>query len=159
VADLALTSDDRRLLAVDEDAGELIAWERHEGDLKLAYRLPVGQSPVSVRISADGSRAFLASLWSHELSIVELPEIGRPRVARTVALPFAPRAQLLLPGDRTLIVADSFGGRLAVIDVQSGNMRRVHELPAHNIRGLAVRGDRLLVAHQRLNLTAVTDFD
>src|SRR5205807_2394110 len=60
-----------------------------------------------------------------------------------------------------LIVADSFGGRLAVVDVARGEVESVRLLPGHNIRGLAVSADgkELLVAHQVLNETAETTFD
>jgi mono/diheme cytochrome c family protein len=80
---------------------------------------------------------------------------------RDIALPFAPRRQMLFePGER-LIVADAFGGRLAVIDTRRHEIDSVRELPAHNIRGLAIDADRtrLLVAHQLLNELARTTPD
>ena len=36
-------------------------------------------------------------------------------VAAVLDLPFAPRCQLLLPGRDRLIVADAFGGKLAIV--------------------------------------------
>jgi YVTN family beta-propeller protein len=93
------------------------------------------------------------------LSLVDVgPE---PRVAKTVDLPFAPRKQLLLPGDKKAVVADSFGGQLAVVDVEHGAVESVRALPVHNIRGLALSADgrRLLMAHQVLNPLAQTTRD
>ncbi len=51
-----------------------------------------------------------------------------------------------------LLVADAFGGQLAIIDVSSGEVRSTHTLPAHNIRGLALTpdSDAVLLAHQEL---------
>jgi cytochrome c peroxidase len=57
-----------------------------------------------------------------------------------------------------LIVADSFGGQLAIIDVERFTLDGVRQLPAHNIRGLAVSpdGKKLILAHQILNDLAET---
>jgi cytochrome c peroxidase/DNA-binding beta-propeller fold protein YncE len=155
LADLAAPADGRHLLAVDEGAGELIVLDRRGGELKVSQRVPVGRSPVSVQPAGDGTRCFVASLWSRSLAIVDLgAEQGqKPRVARTIALPFCPRKQLPLPDGERVVVADAFGGRLAVVNVQTGKVESVRTLPGHNIRGLALSatGDQLLLAHQLLN--------
>ena len=74
---------------------------------------------------------------------------------------FAPRTQLLLPESRKLIVADSFGGRLAVVDLDDGKVESDRLLPAHNIRGLALStdGTRLLISHQVLNSRGTSSRD
>ena len=53
----------------------------------------------------------------------------------------------------TLVVADSFGGRLALIDPASRKLRETRQFPGHNVRGLGVSpdGKMLVVAHQLLN--------
>jgi YVTN family beta-propeller protein len=159
LADLAAMPDGTSLLAVDEEGGELAILSRQGSELKPARRVKVAPTPVSVRVSADGTRAVVASLWARRLSVVDLGPA--PRVARTIDLPFAPRTQLLAPGDKRVIVADSFGGRLAVVDVERGEVESVRSLPAHNVRGLALSGDgkRLLVSHQLLNPLAQTTRD
>jgi YVTN family beta-propeller protein len=105
----------------------------------------------------------VASLWPRQLTVVELPAGGEksPRVAKTIDLEFAPRMQLLLPGSRKLIVADSFGGRLAVVDTNRSEVESDRRLPAHNIRGLAMSADgtRVLVSHQTLNSRGTTSRD
>jgi YVTN family beta-propeller protein len=59
------------------------------------------------------------------------------------------------------VVADAFGGRLAVIDVDRGEVDSVRTLPAHNIRSLALShdGKELWVAHQSLNARSAASFD
>ncbi|MGD9854151.1 MAG: cytochrome c peroxidase [Planctomycetaceae bacterium] len=84
------------------------------------------------------------------------------RNIRVVRLPFAPRMQTFVPGEELrLVVADAFGGGVAVVHAETAEIESVRELPAHNIRGLAVSedGDRLLVSHQVLGPHAHTDFD
>ncbi len=161
LTDLVLTPNQARLLATDEETGELIVLDRAGPDLKISARVKVGPSPVSVRTSADGSRCSVALHWPRQLALVELAAPGGPRVAATVALPFAPRLQLLLADSGKLLVAESFGGHLAVVDLGSGRVESLRELPAHNLRGLArsADGSRVLVSHQTLNRYATTDRD
>jgi cytochrome c peroxidase len=89
------------------------------------------------------------------LSVVDL---ARRVVTQTIALPFAPRHQLAVGDDTKLIVADAFGGRLAVVDLARGEVDSVRTLPANNIRGLTLStgGKDLLVSHQVLNRLAET---
>jgi YVTN family beta-propeller protein len=156
---LAVIHDGSHLLATDEDANELILLSRQGPSLTARQRLAVSPAPVSLQVAGDGSRCFVASLWSRQLTVVEVtPGL---RVAATIALPFAPREQVLVGGGTQLVVADSFGGQLATVDLGRGEVRSVRTLPAHNIRGLALSGDGrgLLVIHQTLNGRANTSFD
>jgi YVTN family beta-propeller protein len=167
LADLTPTPDARHLLTVDEANDELILLRRQGPSLEIAHRLKVSPAPVSVRVAPDGSRAFVASLWSRKLTFVELAAKtgGRsessPRVVKTVPLAFAPRQQLLVRDGTKLIVADSFGGSLAVVDTGTGAVESVRSLPGHNIRGLALSrdGQRVLVAHQVLSSLATSSLD
>jgi YVTN family beta-propeller protein len=137
LADLAATPDGRRLLAVDEEAGELVLLARRGTTLEALHRVAVSSTPVSVQVAPDGKTCCVASLWSRRLAVVGLHAEEKPRVTHSVALPFAPRKQLFA-GDGKLIVADAFGGRLAVADVARGRVEAVHAIPGHNIRGLAL---------------------
>jgi len=47
----------------------------------------------------------------------------------------------LLGSSGKLVVADAFGGRLAVVDVNKGAVDSVRSLPSHNFRGLALSRD------------------
>jgi YVTN family beta-propeller protein len=79
----------------------------------------------------------------------------------TLSLPFAPRELLLIPNTDKLIVADAFGGKLAVVSTPESRIESVRELPAHNIRGLALSADGryLLIGHQALHHHATTSRD
>jgi mono/diheme cytochrome c family protein len=106
---------------------------------------------VKVCVSSDGLRAFVSCLWGHEVAVVGLGGEA-PRVEGRVRLPFPPRELLALPGDR-LLVADAFGGRLALVDARRGAVESVRSLPMHNVRGMALGhgGDEVLLAHQVLH--------
>ncbi|MCH8145664.1 MAG: SDR family oxidoreductase, partial [Gemmatimonadetes bacterium] len=85
--------------------------------------------------------------WSRRLTVVDLsiPQDAKQAplmtVRKTVSLPFAPREQVLVRGDAKLLVADSHGGKLAILDAADGTLEAVRELPAHNIRGLCATPD------------------
>ena len=78
----------------------------------------------------------------------------------TTSLPFEAR-ELLRLDDRHLLVADAFGGGLAVLDLGSGAILRSLELTAHNLRGLALvsGGDRVAIVHQELHSGMHTSSD
>jgi YVTN family beta-propeller protein len=168
LSDLAATADGRFLLATDEAADQLIVLRCEQDSLELVARLPVGPAPVRVAVSPHGAVCFVASLWSRTLSTVDLGNVAadsegvegtvHPVVRYTTPLPFAPREMVLVRDGRVLVVADSFGGRLGVVDTLSGQLVAVRQLPGHNVRGLALdrRGEQLFVSHQLLNSLAET---
>jgi YVTN family beta-propeller protein len=165
LSDLAIFPDDRFLVALDEDSNNAIFLKRKAAKLKQIAKLAVAPYPVSVTVSADGKRCYVASLWPRRLTEIELGSelrSGRaPSISRTIKLPFAPRNQVLVRGDKKLVVADSFGAKLAIVDTAAGKLERVHELPGHHIRGLGVTpdGGRLLVSQQVLHPRATTAFE
>ncbi len=143
------------VLATDEGADELVVLEGRAGALREVRRVQVGVSPVGVRATDDGTFAVVACLWPHRLAILDLARLragsAAPAEPASLDLPFAPRQLLALPGGRVL-VADAFGGGLAVVDPRQRRVESVRRLDAHNLRGLALdrTGKGVLVAHQLL---------
>lgn len=126
--------DGKTLLAVDEAAGELLVVPRNGTEFGRVHRVPVGRSPVCVRPCGNGSCA-VANLWDRNVVIVSLGDL--PKVVRTVPLSFNPRLMLPLPDSSQLIVADAFGGRIAVVDAERGVVESTRTVPGSNLRGLA----------------------
>lgn len=83
----------------------------------------------------------------------------RLSLEQELILPFAPRELLFAPDGGSLLAADNFGGKLAIVDTASFTLRHTREFPAHNIRAMTLSpdGSRLLFAHQLLNSLAVTN--
>lgn len=160
---IAALPGDTWLLVTDEAAHELVLIQRANDELKVVARQNVPEHPVSIQVSPDGKYCCVASLWSRKLAVITVQLDGQPALAlsKTIPLPFAPRQQLLVDRGERLVVADAFGGKLAVIDPARGEIESVRELLAHNIRGLCLNaeGNRLLVAHQVLNSLAHTTTD
>ncbi len=104
----------------------------------------------------------MASTASHRLSVIALqPEEDAPKVARVISLPFTPGLLAWAEPGKSLVAADTFGGRIAVIDPTRDHPDSVRSIPAHNIRGLARTPDgrSLVVAHQTLSKLARTSFE
>jgi hypothetical protein len=164
LAGLAALPDRRHVLVVDDQRHELVVLFFDGNRLTVRARLPVGPYPVSIAVQADGTRATVAGLWSRRLEVVDLTPLSSSvgnvtlRVLHVVPLPFAPREQCALPCRPYVIVADAFGGHLAVVDVASGKLTANHELAGHNLRGLALDtgGTQLLLSHQVQNQHAAT---
>jgi len=151
LADIVAIPQSQRLLTIDETTHELIILEAAGPEVKVQERLPVSPYPVSIHLDPSGTRATVVSLWSRRLTFVELAP--QPKVATVLDMPFAPRCQLLLPDRNRLIVADAFGGKLAILDPTSRQLVTTLAVPGHNIRGMGVSpdGQMLIVAHQMLN--------
>lgn len=113
-------------------------------------------------LSSDGRQVFIAARWSHQVLAIELDE-GFEQVTqvRSISLPFAPRELLLVNDNATLLVADAFAGKLAIVDAVQNRLLKVRRLNGHNIRGLAASSDgrQLLIAHQQMARHALADFE
>ncbi|MCH7728300.1 MAG: hypothetical protein IH991_17745 [Planctomycetes bacterium] len=158
LAGLALSSDGRTLAVVDESASELVLLAVQNDSLHELSRLAVSTTPVSVSFAADDSRVFVGSLWSRRLTIVDVTHRNKPTIAHVLDLPFAPRNQLGLPDGETLLVADSFGGRLALVNTKNIQLRGLRTIVGHNIRGLGLssNGESLFIPHQVLHSEKLT---
>jgi len=144
LTDLAVLPDRKHVLVVDDQRHELLVLAADATGLVVRTRLAVGPYPVRVSVLPDGKRAAVASLWSRRIEVVDLTPLdvpGKPlppRVLHVIRLPFAPRSQCVLPGASCMVVADAFGGHLAVVDLAAGQLVSVHELNGHNLNGMAL---------------------
>jgi len=160
LSDMVALPERGLLLVTDEAAHELIFIAADGANLTVRQRLPVSGYPVGLAISLNRQQCFVTSLWSRRLTFVDLPERDDEpaRISSVLDMPFAPRKVLPLDDGKRLVVADAFGGKLAIVDIEEAKVLIVREIPGHNIRGLAQSPDanRLLVAHQMLNELAHT---
>lgn len=160
LSDLQVFSGGKLLAAVDEAAHQVLVLEPKPDGVKVLRRIDVAKSPVSLAVDTQGGRIAVASLWSRRLTLFEAmgESLGFLEQTSVIDLPFAPRKMLWLKKGDRLIVADSFGGRLGVVDPAPGKLLFVKTFPGHNIRGLALseKGDDLLIAQQVLNANSAT---
>ena len=129
-------------VALDDTDSCLITGEIRGHGFFPQGKTTVGRTPVHVLLSVDERRAFVASLWARQTTIVDVTACSKPRVLATIDLPFSPLLQILLPDPRYLVVAGAFGGELALLDIEAARLLQVHRLEGNNLRGLAVSADR-----------------
>jgi YVTN family beta-propeller protein len=167
LADLVMLPDGRHLLGVDQGGHELLLLSYKDRSIQVVARLKVAPDPIKAVVTPDGSVCTIASRWSRRLTFVSLAKRASndayPEFSNTesLGLPFCPCEMAILGDGSKLVVAEAFGGRVAVVDIKRRSIESVRVLPAHNIRGLAVSrdGQTLVAAHQALSRLAQTTFD
>jgi mono/diheme cytochrome c family protein/cytochrome c553 len=95
-------------------------------------------------VSIDLSRIAVVSTWDELVWIIET-EAGA--VVRSIRLGFSPGVILRKPDGR-LLVADSFGGKIADVDPETGRVRR-RSMDGVGLKGMAVTpdGKEVLIGH------------
>ena len=150
--------DARHFAATDEAAHELIVLKIKKKNLHVLARLPISPYPQDIEITQDGRLAYVSSLWSRQVSVIDLSDRKKPSLTAKLDLPLAPNKMLLVTGDKSLIVADNFSGRLAIVNCETQKLVTVRKFFAENIRGLAIdpASGLLAVSHTMLNEYAHT---
>ena len=149
------------LLILDDHAHRLL-WSLEEPEssgLEPRLSLELPQYPVDVAVSADETSVAVSSLWSRTVTLFQAHRDGLQE-QRRLSLSFAPRTLMYLP-DGNLVVADSFAGRLAIVDRAAGLVLKEHDVYGHNIRGLGLNHQqgKLLVACQTLDPATFTTYE
>ena len=166
LSDLQPLEDGNWMLATDESNHQLLLLNIQDDQVRVRQRVSVSPYPVSVVVDRKQQFCYVTSLWSKRVTRIRLNKTAdawQATVMQAIDMPFSPRELLLLPGESRLVVADSFGGNLALLDTSkpaTGRLRLlgVRQFPGHNVRGLGLsaNGEMLLVAHQMLNELAHT---
>jgi YVTN family beta-propeller protein len=158
IASMAGSRDGKTLVLCDPVASEVVIVSRDASGLKQRFRRTVAPTPTNVCLDPSGTRCFVSSRWTQTITAID---VQSGEVVASVSLGFSPSRSILLPNSHILVVADAFGGRLALIDTQSNQVTRELEIPGHNIRGMALSADgrQLLLTHSILTESAATTRD
>ena len=163
LSDLVLMQGGRYLALSDEARHNIVLFDFLLD--KVVHRTNVGAGPVQMLLIGD-DRLAISCRWERQLDIVMLDRSkSNPslRVDQSIQLPFAPHKSIVhrdSEGHQFLFVAGSFGGQLAVLSWQESRplkLERVQKISGHNIRGMALRDDgMLLLTHQFLSSSSPT---
>ena len=148
---LVLDDQQHRLLQLIPDIAS--------GEMNITAAIEVAKYPVDVAVNANQSIVAVSSLWSHQITILKDASDGLS-VRSQIEVPFAPR-KLLFVTDHQLVVADAFGGNLAVVDCSTGRITNQHAVYGHNISGLSLdqTGTKLLATCQTLDAATFTSYE
>lgn len=154
LASLVSLPNGRFLVAVDEQASELLLLEIVGSKVRVRFRATTPHSPVDVKVVGDGAFVVVASLWARRVTLfsiqLENPEL---RQARVLDLPFPPRFQWVDSSSRRLVLTDAFSDQVAAVDLPELRLASTRSLPGHNLGGIALspNGKELFFSHQSLN--------
>ncbi len=162
IADMTAVPGQRAVFVADDLQHRLIKVSIEGEVLSTTAVAELPPSASCLTVSKDRRELFVSARWSRCVTVTGFDDrFERAKASHAIALPFAPQEMLLLNSDATLLVADAFGGQIAVIDVVERKLLGVHKLSGHNIRGMATSGDgsRVLVSHQRMDPLARADYE
>lgn len=163
LSDLVLLPDGQSLLALSDSPGQLIGLRFERDLIEPTFRLDVGSSPMTLMVSHDGTTCSITQKWAHWLTFVGLPskQSPQPRILCRLDLPFAPGKQWLSPNGKILVVADAFGGDLAIVDYPARKLLSVRRLEGHEIGGMATMpdGKSILFSHLLMDSNVSTEHE
>ncbi|MBL8810202.1 MAG: hypothetical protein JNM43_08500 [Planctomycetaceae bacterium] len=160
IASLKTLRDSNSVLLAIQDPPSLLDMQLEPAPEPL-IRLPLPGTPRCLAISDIGV-VCVTMTWEHAVALASIDEAGRlsPIEPRIVPLSFPPGRVIAVANNRFLI-ADAFGGKLALVDLSSKSPVQERELPIHHIGGLTVAesGTVIHLTHQRLSSIAETSHD
>jgi DNA-binding beta-propeller fold protein YncE len=157
MVDLVVSRRQNRLLAIATNPPLLLEISSSGNDSTVFKANSLPGVPAKLSISDSGQTICITMTWKHALCVIPLSDgqLPEPFRCEVVPLDFQPKEVLALADGRFLI-ADAFGGRLAVVDATGAKVIASHTLPGHHIGGLARDESKRSVAisHQRLSSIA-----
>ncbi len=152
--DVALVSGDGRELAVlcqgDRSGGEVVFLEFADGIPRRRQSLSTPVDPQ--RFCFFGAdRLAVTTRWSRRLALYHRAD-SQWRLRDQIDLPFAARSVCFDPSGRHVLVADAFGGRIAVVPWESPQSIQIRLLEAQALGELVPSDQRdcLLVPHVQM---------
>ncbi len=120
-------------------------------------RIAVGDEPIQVLLSRDGSTLYASNLGSSEISVVSTATFQEVQRIETAVEPLD---LALSPDGRTLYATNSGAGALTIIDVESAAARTVW-IPGleRGPYGMAASSDKLFVTDLANNRVIVMDLE
>lgn len=132
--------------------GEQHLLELHHDDLSIVKELKTRKPHKDhLTLVIVSNKVFTASKWRKKVSSFYW---GTKDSGVGLGMGMMPSKLLLFNNDSKILIADSFGGQLHVVDVWTNRrIQGTRNLPGHNIGGLAwdQANDRILISHQILN--------
>jgi Di-haem cytochrome c peroxidase len=127
-----------------------------------AISLSLSSRPARLALSGDQKWAVVTTTWDRSVVLVPLNDSGLTVDSKLtrIELEFPPKE--IIPIDTTkFVIADAFGGSLAILDAATGKIVAQHQLQGHHIGGMCYdeSSQSVLIAHQRLSTIAETNYD
>lgn len=135
------------------DQSGLLRVKLSDSKIAVVDRLELSR-PGQLAIDYESDFVAVTSKWGDTVYVVRRGE--KLSLVNRVPLSFSPGHVVVIDRGRFLI-ADAFGGNLALLDATKAEVVSQSKLRGHNVRGLLKSNDEILIAHQRLSQTARTE--
>src|SRR6266540_2317704 len=120
---IALTSDERKLLSVNVDTNSVTLFRvkdaSDETELIKLKEIPVGREPHGIAVHPDDSVAFVTNSASGTVSVIDLEDDAAKGVVGEIPVGTEPRGCALTPNGRLLYVANHTEGTVSIINTHS----------------------------------------
>lgn len=124
---LAISRDGRYLYTTDNLTGRLFVLDA--GTRSVLTTLPVGLRPALIARSPDGTRLYVANGGSATVSVFDLSDPAHPvALGAPIRVDGYPHGIAVTPDGRYVVVANTIGQNLSVIDTRSDTV--VANIPA-----------------------------
>lgn len=153
--------DEETFVAADATTNELIGLRVSGTKITPTIRYSSDVTPAEVRVGLDNTSLCVSGTWDRAVQIIYLEDFFDSKQSSfIIPLSFEPKSILPLPGGRFL-VADAFGGYLALVDGDQRRVLSIKSLRAHHIGDMILSNDQrnVSIPHQTLSRIARTDRD
>ncbi len=126
----------------------------NEKGLSVHHRIDLSCRPYELAFTNDGLTLAISHRWAHRVSFFSRTDHQSHFKQRNhIDLPFPTGLLTFYSEGKKCIVADAFGGHLAVIDCEKASILNIKKIEGHNIRSLSVskKEPTILLSHQTLN--------
>ncbi len=123
---IVLTSDDRRVIAVNRETNTVSVLEvRDAAGTDVARKVaevPVGLEPCAVALSPDDQRAYITNTVSGTVSVLHVGPLSPVSLITEIPVGTEPRGIALTPNGSRAYVANHTDGTVSVIDTTSDSV-------------------------------------
>ena len=161
VVDMVRLGDTGKALTIS-DTPPSLAMIDFDKPTDRAISLSLTSRPARLALSGDQKWAVVTTTWDRSVVLVQLSDSGLAVDSKLtrIELEFPPKEIIAIDPTKFLI-ADAFGGSLAILDAATGKVVAQHQMQGHHIGGLCYdeASQSVLISHQRLSTIAETNYD
>lgn len=160
LADYCWSPTMRACFVLDAKEQTLTQWQAASENtifpLKKSAEWKLPEHPHRIALSADQQKVAVSSLWSRQVSWVELTsakDLETTAELKSVKVPFPAGELCWQDGTDQVLVGGAFRGEFAAISTGTGKVIAQKPFAGHNIRGILwdKHAEAWLIAHQQLD--------
>ncbi|MEW4490766.1 cytochrome c peroxidase [Thalassoglobus sp. JC818] len=148
----------QRFALTTSSPGRLTVIEIEDGNAFEGESLDLTSRRLESHVAVHSSTIAVSSVWDRCVWLID--DAQTLSVSSCVELSFEAGKLQFSPDGKYLVVADAFGGHLALIESSTGSIVDLAETGGHNIGGLSfLSPSRLMITHQMNHASGATTID